>query len=245
MYTAFAQVYDRLMNEVDYEAWAEGYERLLSEQGVKQGARVTECACGTGSLTGYLAKSYRMTGVDISEDMLSIAADKLRRKGGFIPLIAQDMRGLSLHQKQDAILCTCDGINYLLDEDELCAFFTSAHQNLAENGVFIFDLSTPYKLKEILGNNTLFESKEDIAYIWQNSFDKEKNIVELSLDIFVKEGESYRRILEWQRQKAWTKEEIKRCLKSAGLTFLSLHRDIGGAPHDKCERWHIVARKES
>lgn len=244
MYTAFAQVYDRLMDEVDYEAWALGYERLLSNQGVVPGARVTECACGTGGLTQHLAKTYRMTGVDISEDMLSVAAAKLRFQGSFIPLIAQDMRALSLHQKQDALLCTCDGVNYLLDEKELLAFFASANQNLVDGGVFIMDLSTPYKLKEALGNNTLFESKEDIAYIWQNTYNEEERIVELSLDIFVKEGESYRRINELQKQRAWSLEELKGALKKAGFCLLAVHGNIGQAPHELSERWHISARKE-
>ena len=113
MYTAFAAVYDRLMRDVDYEAWARHYARLLAGAHV-HGGNVCECACGTGSLTLPLRRlGYRMTGVDLSRDMLSQAAQKARDAGLEIPFVCQDMCHLQLHRRQDAILCTCDGVNYL------------------------------------------------------------------------------------------------------------------------------------
>ena len=107
MYTAFAAVYDRLMRDVDYEAWARHYARLLAGAHV-HGGNVCECACGTGSLTLPLRRlGYRMTGVDLSRDMLSQAAQKARDAGLEIPFVCQDMCHLQLHRRQDAILCTC------------------------------------------------------------------------------------------------------------------------------------------
>lgn len=244
MYTAFAAVYDRLMGEVDYPAWAALYEKLLTEAGVPCGAAVTECACGTGSLTLPLSARYRMTGVDLSEDMLSVAARRAREQGKFIPFVAQDMRALALHRQQDAVLCTCDGVNYLLTEDDLLAFFTRARAALKAGGALIFDLSTPYKLREVLGNNTLFESREDWAYIWQNAWDGEKNTAELALDIFVKSGEKYDRLCETQTQRAWTAEELAGALKRAGFRLIKTVGARGEALRPDDERWHLVAKPE-
>ena len=92
MYTDFAAVYDRLMQDVDYDAWAGYYAALLHKNGVPQGGTVCECACGTGSLTIRLqAAGYRMTGIDLSREMLSVAQQKARGNGQMIPFVQQDM----------------------------------------------------------------------------------------------------------------------------------------------------------
>ncbi|HPR77552.1 MAG TPA: methyltransferase domain-containing protein [Candidatus Limiplasma sp.] len=168
MYTAFASVYDRLMADVDYPAWASFYQGLLSLYGVRTG-KVCECACGTGGLTIPLsAMGYQMTGVDLSEEMLFEASQKARRAGAMIPFIKQDMRALRLHRRMDAVLCTCDGVNYLPSPDDVLTFFYAAGNALRPGGALVFDLSTPYKLKSVLGNNFIGDETADIAYLCGN-----------------------------------------------------------------------------
>ena len=107
MYTAFAEIYDELMADVDYAAWAGFYAELLRMYGVAPGGKICECACGTGSLTLPLRQlGYVMTGVDLSQDMLWIASQKARKAGAAIPFICQDMRSLHLHRPMDAVLAT-------------------------------------------------------------------------------------------------------------------------------------------
>ena len=144
MYTAFASVYDRLMNNVDYDKWAQHYAYLLSAGGVQRG-RVCECACGTGALTVRLAKlGYQMTGVDLSQEMLSVAVEKARSAGVTVPFVKQDMCCLQLHRRQDAILCTCDGVNYLTKPERVRTFLSAAYQALKPGGAlaFSFNLNT-------------------------------------------------------------------------------------------------------
>ena len=134
MYTAFASVYDRLMADVDYLAWARFYHELMERYGVPRG-KVCECACGTGSITIALSKmGYQMTGVDLSPDMLFEASQKARRTGAMIPFVRQDMRRLHLHRCMDAVLCTNDGLNYLKDASELTDFFRAAFLSVREGG---------------------------------------------------------------------------------------------------------------
>ena len=218
MYTAFAAVYDRLMRDVDYEAWARHYARLLAGAHV-HGGNVCECACGTGSLTLPLRRlGYRMTGVDLSRDMLSQAAQKARDAGLEIPFVCQDMCHLQLHRRQDAILCTCDGVNYLTTPDRARRFFRASYAQLKPGGALIFDVSTPEKLSGTLGDHTLGCQEEDISYIWQNAYHPRTRTVDMRLSIFVGDTDGrYQRLEETQTQRAHTLEELTKYLVEAGF----------------------------
>jgi len=245
MYAAFASVYDRLMADVDYQAWAAFYHALMERYGLARG-KVCECACGTGSLTIPLAKlGYQMTGVDLSADMLFEAAQKARKEGIGIPFVKQDMRQLNLHRQMDAVLCTNDGINYLKNSEELVQFFTRAWETLKEGGVLMMDLSTPYKLENVLGDHFIGDETEDIAYLWQNRYHPQQKYVELNLAIFVRQqDESYTRIGEYQKQYVHESAEIFDLLKTVGFERIGLFGDKRmEAPREKENRWFITARK--
>lgn len=244
MYTAFAAVYDRLMQGADYDGWAAYYAALLERCGVKIGGSVCECACGTGSLTAPLqGLGYAMTGVDLSQDMLSVAARKARDRGLLIPFVKQDMCSLTLHKRQHAILCTCDGVNYLTSPDRLRKFFKAAYDGLRPGGALIFDLSSPYKLENTLGNQTLGSLEEEIAYIWQNAWHPRTHTVDLRLSIFVRGADGrYERLEETQRQRAYSREELTEALTGAGFTSLRFYGDRTlRAPTAKEARWHVTA----
>lgn len=246
MYTAFASVYDRLMADVDYAAWAAFYRGLLCLRGVETGA-VCECACGTGGLTLPLHRTYAMTGVDRSADMLSVAADKARRSGVQIPFVQMDMKALALHRPQDAVLCTCDGVNYLENERDVSAFFRAARAALRPGGALVFDVSTPWKLKNVLGDNVHGEDLGDVAYLWKNSFHAKACSVEMSLVIFRREPDGrYERIVEEQTQYGYTLERLEALLLDAGFADVQAYGDrTAAAPAPREKRWHIAAtRKE-
>ena len=211
MYQAFAELYDELMNDVDYEGWADYYVRLLSIYGVR-GGKICECACGTGSLTIPLfRRGYQMTGVDASQEMLWQAAQKTRKQGIAIPYVRQDMRALNLHRPMDAVLATCDGVNYLLTEEDLKSFFRAAYRAVRPGGAFLFDVSTPHKLKDVLCQGLLGEDREDITYLWQNTWHEKRQTVELDLTFFVRDGDGrYRRIDERQHQRAWDQQTLRK-----------------------------------
>ena len=205
MYTGFAEVYDMLMNDVHYGAWADMYARMMTAYGIPRNAKVCECACGTGSLTLPLQQlGYEMMGIDLSQEMLWQAAQKARKAGFGIPFIRQDMRQLRLHRPVDAVLATCDGVNYLLQDVDAAAFFQSAWDAIKPGGGLFFDVSTPYKLEHLLGSQFMGEDRRDVTYMWQNRYFPERQQVEMHLAIFVKEPDGrYRRIDEEQVQRAY------------------------------------------
>ena len=247
MYTAFASVYDQLMVDVDYQAWAAFYQSLLELFGMRTG-KLCECACGTGSITLPLAAlGYQMTGVDSSEEMLFEASQKARREGAMIPFVKQDMRFLRLHRQMDGILCTCDGVNYLPSHADVLQFFNAAWQAIRPGGVLAFDVSTPYKLAHVLGNTFIGDESADIAYLWKNDYHPENNSVDMSLSIFSrKKDETYQRISEQQTQFAYTLEAFEALLLQAGFADVRFFGDGTFAPPSETElRWHIAARKPS
>ena len=246
MYTAFARVYDRMMASVDYAGWAEHYRQLLRLCGVGDKARCVECACGTGSLTLPLRRmGYQITGVDLSEEMLAAAMEKARAAGLNIPFVRQDMERLQVPRRVDAVLCTCDGVNYLAAPEKARAFFRAAYAALRPGGALIFDLSTPEKLSGTLGNHTLFSDDPEISYIWQNSWQEKTACVEMALSIFERQPDGrYLLLEERQTQRAHSRAELRQWLKEAGFDEIRFYGRLRmTAPRPGDERWHVTARK--
>ena len=244
MYTAFASVYDALMRDVPYEDWAAHYLRLLARYGAA-GGKCVECACGSGALTIPLKKGgMRVTGVDMSGEMLAIAMRKARETGLLIPFVRQDMCELRVPSRVQAVLATCDGVNYLLTKERLAQFFRAAFGALKAGGVLLFDVSTPYKLLFALGDTRTYVA-EDNAYIWHNRVHPAKKTVDMALTIFAKRPDgAYERIEEGQTQRAFEMDELRGALTEAGFERI---RFFGGmrlsAPREKDMRWHIAAVK--
>lgn len=208
IYSSFAQVYDIFMDNVPYKEWAEYVTNLLKEYGVKDGL-VLELACGTGKVTRQLAeKGYDMIGIDYSEDMLEIAREKEYEpyRDGFweaedtqtdettdyeenesrILYLQQDMRNFELFGTVSAVVCICDGMNYITSEEELLQVFKLVNNYLDPGGVFIFDMNAEYKYKKLLGDSVIAENRDNCSFIWENFYDEESKINEYNLTLFIK-----------------------------------------------------------
>ncbi len=247
-YGRFADLYDRLMDDVDYDAWADSVCTLLGVYGETGGVRtVTDCACGTGAVTVRLAeRGYRMTGIDLSPDMLRVAQDKARAHGLSIPFVQMDITAFRTHRKADAVICCCDGVNYLTGEERVRAFFNSANENLRDGGLLLFDLSTPFKLEHVLGCSTMGEDRKECTYLWENTFDPVSGLLEMRLHFFVPEGNGYySRFDETHIQKSYSREQIGELLDRCGFTLLEAKEAFTGKePEPECERIQYVARKK-
>ena len=242
-YGEFAAVYDRLMDDFDYPAWAEYYMELISRSGVKV-RRMCDCACGTGSMTIQFAKrGINVTGMDISRDMLEIAAVRARRAAQKIIFSAQDMTKLALPRPVDAIVCACDGVNYLTESGAVGEFFRAAHANIKPGGCLAFDISSRYKLEKVIGNGFFGEERDDVAYIWSNSLDEEKHIVDMDLTFFVRQEDGlYRRFEEKHRQRAHSADEIEAALEESGFCDIKIYGNMNyDAPGPEEQRLHFTA----
>ncbi len=218
MYDRFADIYDRMMSETPYDIWFERLTAYLECQG-KTGGHLCELGCGTGEMTGRFAEvGYEVTGIDLSTDMLALAAEK-KKDGQNILYLNQDMTDFSLHKPADVVLCICDSINYLLEEDDLRDLFGCVRAVMPEDGLFLFDMKTEYCYKEILGDEIRLEDEEDYTVIWDNAYDGVTKINEYMLTMFIREpgGGQYERCDECHRQRAYSPDRIRELLREAGL----------------------------
>ena len=223
-YTSFASVYDTFMDNIPYEEWAEYLSGLLAEYEVTDGI-VLDLGCGTGTLTELMAaRGFDMIGVDYSEEMLEIAMEKRAESGRDILYLLQDMREFELYGTVRAVISICDSLNYITEEEELEEVFRLVNNYLDPEGVFIFDFNTVYKYREILGDQTIAESREDCSFIWDNYYYEEEQINEYELSLFLQEeGNLYRKYVETHYQKGYELETIKSLLEKSGMKFVTAY----------------------
>lgn len=245
-YTSFAAVYDTFMDNIPYEEWEKYLKSLLYEYGVREGL-VLELGCGTGNMTEILAQSgYDMIGVDNAEEMLEIAIEKRMKSGLDILYLQQDMREFELYGTVKAIVSVCDSVNYILEEEELEEVFRFVNNYLDPGGVFIFDFNTVYKYREILGDQTIAENREECSFIWDNYYYEEERINEYELSLFIREGDSelYRKYQETHFQKAYDLETMKRLITQSGLEYITAYDAFTKeAPTRVSERIYVIARE--
>lgn len=242
-YTGFAQVYDLFMDNVPYVQWSEYLISLLKSYGVEDGL-VLDLGCGTGKMTRLLSDAgYDMIGVDSSEEMLEIATEAEQEE---ILYLCQDMREFELYGTVAAVVSVCDSMNYILEEEELLAVFRLVNNYLDPGGVFIFDLNTLYKYRELLGEQTICENREDASFIWENFYDEEEQINEYDLTLFVQEESGlYQKFEETHFQRGYELLTIRRLLEAAGMEYVTAYDAFTREePGEDSERIYVIAREK-
>ena len=249
-YTDFAQVYDSFMDYAPYENWADFLAGRLREDGIRDGL-VLDLGCGTGTVTRLLAeKGYDMIGVDNSEAMLNIALEKEAEKPQNILYLEQDMREFELYGTVCAVVCICDSLNYLLEEEDLLETFRLVNNYLDPGGLFVFDFNTVYKYETVIGDATIAENREDCSFIWENFYDPKERINEYDVTVFVREQEGpqgglFRRFTETHYQKGYTLSDIRGLIGKSGLLFVeALDADTLGEVTAQSERIYCIAREQ-
>ena len=245
-YSGFAKVYDLFMDNIPYGEWTEYVKELLAEEGITDGI-LLDLGCGTGSVTELLAKAgFDMIGIDNSEEMLDIAMEKRYESGLDILYLLQDMREFELYGTVKGVVSICDSMNYILDDEDLLDVFKLVHNYLDNNGIFVFDMNTMYKYREILADNTFAEDREESSFIWGNYYDEEDEINQYDLTLFIKEESGlFRKYEETHWQRGYEIRTIKALLKEAGMEFVAVY-GVGTRkkPAKDSERIYVIAREK-
>ncbi len=228
---------------MSYDSYDLRIDKIVMQRHRKHGS-VVDIGCGTGTLDLLLAeKGYKITGIDCSSEMLTVAEKKLRDAGFKAPFVRQDMTKLALPYKADVIISTLDGINHLKSADDVLKTFSRVSKNLRRGGIFIFDINTIYKHRYILGNNCFIFDTDDVYLGWQNDYRASDESVLITLDFFVRE-DRIRRYTESFREKAYPVTKIFGMLIKSGLIPLEIYDGIGHKPPKKTsDRLLIVAGK--
>lgn len=243
-YEAFASVYDLFMEQVEYDQWLNHIHAVWDKLGAKP-KTVIDLGCGTGSILLPLAKEgLDVIGVDLSPEMLAEADHKAMGEGLFLRLACQDMTELELGEKVDCILSLCDCMNYLTEDGQLEDAFQSIAKHMKKESLFLFDMNTEYKFREVLGQNVFGSAEEGAAYIWENDYDEEEKINEYYVSFFIEqENGLYERVEEYHYERAYSMEEIENGLQAAGMELVEVYDGYSfDAPHAKSERLLFAAR---
>jgi ubiquinone/menaquinone biosynthesis C-methylase UbiE len=242
-YHALAQSYDRLTNDVDYEATVDFYFEILRREGLRPKTAV-DLACGTGSVAVLLArKGLQVTAVDLSAEMLAEAAQKAVDMENPPFFVCQPLQELRLPRGVDLAVCALDSLDYITDPDDCAEAIRRIYRVLNPGGIFIFDVNTPEKLRAMDGQVFLDED-EDVFCVWRGEFDEQTNICSYGMDLFQRQGSVWRRSCEEHREYAYTAEQLKGFLRQAGFTHIEVYADREfAAPKAGEQRIYMKARK--
>ena len=248
-YMELAKLYDIFMEEVDYKNWADKMIALKDSSGEK--GKVLELGCGTGNLTlEFLKMGYEVVALDISQEMLTVADDKLGKYRSRLKLIKQDMKDMDIGKGYKSIFCGCDGFNYILDEKELLGVFKKCHGALIPGGSLVFDISSQWKIENVLGNNIFREERGNCEIFWMNSYNVDKRVLEMDITFFVpdrqdEEGEQlYKKFDEYHIQRAYSTDQIIQMLAKENFDKIEVFGADGKTkPKEKDERLFFSCRK--
>ncbi|MEH7074116.1 class I SAM-dependent DNA methyltransferase [Neobacillus drentensis] len=245
-YQQFAYLYDELMKDAPYKEWVQFVKDRCAKFNVS-GTRLLDLACGTGELSVRLAQDgFSVTGVDLSEDMLAVAQAKAEDVGIRIPFFQQNMAHLEGQAEFDVISILCDSLNYLQTEEDVKATFLNVFQHLTDEGIFIFDVHSIYKIDHLFINQTYASSEEVVSFIWNSFAGETPNSVEHELSFFVlDEGTGkYERYDELHFQRTYSIKQYSNWLMEAGFDLLEVSADFESSePHSQSERIFFVVRK--
>ena len=256
VYSSYAGVYDLWMEPEMYDGWEELILTVLKEHGIDpafpaagtDGPTLADIACGTGQMSvRFAADGFDVTGIDLSGEMLAEASARAERLGIPVRFMQQDMRALqpdAAGTAFDAVVCLCDSLNYMLDRKDLEKALRSMAGILADNGLLILDIHTPYYYRDVLGDDIFADEEDEASFIWENRFDEESMVNRCRLTLFIREGEDgdlFRKHTEHHVQRAYTPEEVNAAAAQAGLTAEKmLDADSLAAPSGDSERIVLV-----
>ena len=248
IYDLIAPLYDRVNGDVDYVKWADFIEDIIKKE--HKGAYpelVLDLGCGTGRMTLELAKrGCDMTGVDYSVEMLDIARENAEDAGLSDKMLwlCQDMRDLDLYGTVDGAVCTLDSLNHLSGTSDISQVFRRVRLFVEPGGLFIFDMNTPYKHREVLADRAFVTEEDGVMCTWRTRYVPREKRVDMLLDFFVEEQDGrYERYQDTVSERAYSLGTVKRLLTETGWDIVAVYEAMTtNEPAPDCERWVFVAR---
>ncbi len=221
-YKEFSYFYDYFNYNADYDKLYSYIKEEIKTHNIKKDAIVCDLGCGTGELTLKFCKDgFDVVAVDNSSDMLDVLLEKKYDLGYTDLLILnQDITKLDMFGTIDLFVCTFDTLNHLENKDAVLEFFKKVSLFMHPEGIFIFDMNSEYKHREVLKNNVFNFEEEEASCVWQNSLLENENKTKISISI--KDKTLNNEYFEEFYECYYSLEEIKKLLKLSKLKIGSL-----------------------
>ncbi|MDK9865458.1 MULTISPECIES: class I SAM-dependent DNA methyltransferase [Staphylococcus] len=217
-YEEMSLFYDQLTLDQPYESWLE-----IVNQFAENRTSILDIGCGTGSLTSLLTDFDQITGMDLSVDMLSIATQKSNK----VNWIEGDMTEFELNQKFDVITIFCDSLNYLPEKDHVFTTFSHVFNHLETDGVFMFDVHTPFKMNTLFNNQSYIDESEKVFLGWEAVQGEEPLSVWHDMSFFIKQDDNqYARFDESHYQRTYTEADYMEMLNNVGFSQITTFVDF-------------------
>lgn len=245
-YRKFAEYYDILTENVDYKSRMDEINSLFQKYSDNTDEKILlDLACGTGSMSEEAEKlGYDVIGVDYSEEMLFEAVNKKYEKALDIQYVKQDMRKLDLYGGVDITICILDSLNHLSGFEDVKKVFERVFMFTNEGGLFIFDMNTPYKHRNVLADNAFIFETEDVFVAWENEFSEKDCKVDITLNFFEKTHNNYKRYTENFSELAYEKEDIIKACEEVGFKLMESIPKYEQESDEQPERIVYVLKKE-
>ncbi len=250
--------YDILMADVPYDMWLRYvlslYElhrphlQAARHSSAKGPLRVLDLACGTGAMALRFAKmGCSVVGVDLSEDMIRVARQRAREMALDMEFIAEDAATMRLPARRfDLCVSLFDSLNYIIEPERLQAAMCRVADALDDDGVFVFDMNTPYALRERLFDQEDQRASSAIRYRWRSSFDEATRLCTIRMEFnTAPKGSADNPFVEIHRQRAYDATEIEAMLRAAGFAEVASYHAYTYDPcSEAADRAYYVAVKE-
>lgn len=243
-YTDFSKFYDLLTNDVDYFRRTD-YLLNLFEKFENRPTLLLDLACGTGGFSTEFAKrGIETIGVDISAEMLSVAKEKAKNENLDVLFLCQDATELDLFGTVDGAICCLDSLNHITDYRDFKKAISRVSLFLEKDKLFIFDLNTEFKHKEILSNNTFVIEDESVYCVWQNLYDDKRKQSDICLDFFEEKNGTYHRYSEEFSERYYDDGKVRKALSDANLEVLAVYEELTEKkPRKNTQRVVYVTRR--
>ncbi len=241
LFGAIADFYQYSMDSsCDYEGWANYVISVIKKY--SRGNAGLDVGCGSGQMTRALKRAgFDVCGVDISEEMLTAAKNESAKRHLAVQYILGDISKLKVNKKVDFITAVNDAFNYL-DGKTLKKGFSRMYGCLKKGGVLAFDISSEYKLKNVIANNTFFEDERDYSYIWTNTLLDDR--VQTEMSVFVRRGELFEKREAEKTEYIHSEQTIINALTESGFTVAEVTGERGSEKQPNSERLCFVALKQ-
>lgn len=222
MYKNFSKVYDKFMEVCDYDQWVEILEKNINKH-TKKPEKILDLGCGTGEVLKRISNKYDCSGLDLSEQMLERANEKLKN----VKLFLGDMREFNTLEKYDVIFSFFDTVNHLKSLEDLLDTLNSVQNVLEPGGIYMFDVVDRNFMNKMFPNGVFADVREDFSVIWEHEMDLEASLDIIEATYFIQNKENnYEKYEEYYEKKIFTKEEIERAIEMSGLKKECILKDI-------------------
>lgn len=189
--------------------------RLL---GVRAGHRVLDAGCGAGRYCrAFAARGFRVTGVDLSSDLLDVARESSPALPGAPQYHRGDVRQLPFFQQFEAAISMFTSFGYFEDRSDDVRIFQGIHRALVPGGRFVLDFLNEAQVRASLIASEEREQDTIRVSITRRIEDSPAGPV-VHKHVLARDRGSDRLITSFdERVRLYTAEEVDALLVEAGL----------------------------